>query len=102
MPHHEPVVGRRLVEERRAKRNRRRTQESTRESNEAGVASDLLNDRDTHQVPCTGTAPLESILFEGSGDIRNLVSVQESGLNFEAAADVIRRCDQGCNWGSKG
>ncbi len=95
MPHDEPVVVWRLVEERRTEWHRGRAQESTCECNQARVAGDLLDNRMVHQVPSASTAPLDSLLERG-GDIRDVVLIQDGRHNLEAAGDVTWRFDQGC------
>ena len=85
-----------LVEERRPEGTRDRAEESRRESKQARIAGDLLDDRMAHQMPCAGTAPLESFLFERRGDIRGFVSIQNGGHDFEAVGDVIWPFDQRC------
>ena len=89
MPYDEPVVVRRLVEERRAERYGGRAKRSTRENNQARIAGDLLDDRMAHQMPCASTAPRKSRLFERSAAIRNVVLIQDARYNIEAIGDVI-------------
>jgi len=96
MPHDEPVPVRGFVEERGAKRDRGRPEESARESNQARIEGDLLDGRVAHQMPCASTAPLQSVLLESSGGSCDVVLIQDCRENLEAAGDVVWRCDQGC------
>ena len=89
MPDNEPVVGRRLVKQCCPKRDRSRTEESRRESNQAGIEGDLPDDPVAHQVPCASTTPLQSVFLQSSGDICDVVLIQDCRDNLEAADNLI-------------
>jgi hypothetical protein len=43
----------------------------------------------THQMSSASTAPLEPLSFERSGDIRDVVLIQDCRHNLEAAGGAI-------------
>jgi hypothetical protein len=76
MPHHEPVVVRRLVEECCAKWDRRRDEESTCDRNQAWIVRDAIDDRMMHQMASAGSTAIERLALKSFCDARDLSSGQ--------------------------
>src|SRR6266849_3021573 len=64
MPYHQPVRGRRFVEQRRAKRKRFAAQDFARDSEEAGLPSYCADKSKSHRVPDARSAPRQVRLIE--------------------------------------
>lgn len=95
VPHDQPVVGTRLVEQRGAKRYRIGTDKTCCDHHESGVARKLLDDWDVHQVPSTGAASFEYRMLEHTRNIRSLGLIQDARHDLEAVCHAHDEFNEG-------